>query len=223
MKMCSHDSFGLGKIRGILRITGTRKVCRANVKSTRSDEPNRIYLRSAASASSRSFVTVQVGLRRRKHHHVSPTATHTYANTGTYTISLTVTNNSGTSTTKVFTGQTMSNNGGPTAQSSKTLTIGLLAYVPNTGSSSVTPIDLSTQTAESVVSVGNDPQGIAITPDGTMAYVANYNDNTVTPITIATNTPGTAITVGTHPQVVAITPMEPWRTSPTTAATPSRQ
>ena len=70
----------------------------------------------------------------------TPTATHTYANNGSYTISLTVTNTSGTSTTQVFTGQTVSNNGGPTAQSSKTLTVGLLAYVPNTGSSSVTPI-----------------------------------------------------------------------------------
>lgn len=53
------------------------------------------------------------------HNEVSlyPTTSHTYSEPGAYTASLTVTNSAGTSTKQIFTGQTMSNNGGPIAQS----------------------------------------------------------------------------------------------------------
>jgi YVTN family beta-propeller protein len=47
-----------------------------------------------------------------------PTTTHTYA-AGTYTASVTETDSAGTSTTQVFTGQTMSRNGGPSAVASQ--------------------------------------------------------------------------------------------------------
>lgn len=53
----------------------------------------------------------------------SPTIKHTYKTTGTFIVTLTVTNSAGTSTTQTFTGQTMSNNGGPTAQLAKTIRI----------------------------------------------------------------------------------------------------
>ena len=43
----------------------------------------------------------------------SPTTSHTYTSGGTYTVTLRVTDSAGTSTTQVFTGQTMSRNGGP--------------------------------------------------------------------------------------------------------------
>jgi PKD repeat protein len=46
----------------------------------------------------------------------APTITHTYANSGDYTVTLTVTNSAGTSLAVTFTGQTVSNNGGPSAQ-----------------------------------------------------------------------------------------------------------
>ena len=45
----------------------------------------------------------------------SATTTHTYAASGTYNVTLTVTNTQGTSTAQTFTGQTVSNNGGPSA------------------------------------------------------------------------------------------------------------
>jgi YVTN family beta-propeller protein len=53
----------------------------------------------------------------------TPTTTHTYAVAGKYTVTLTETDSAGTSTSTVFTGQTMSRNGGAGAQSSHPLTI----------------------------------------------------------------------------------------------------
>ena len=53
----------------------------------------------------------------------TPTTTHTYGSAGSYTATLTVTDSAGTSTTQTFTGQTVSNNGGPSAQSSRTVTV----------------------------------------------------------------------------------------------------
>ena len=53
----------------------------------------------------------------------------------------------------------------------------------------------------------DQPDGIAITPDGRTVYVANIGSGTVTPIDTATNTPGKPIPVPPGlPQSVAITP-----------------
>ncbi len=57
----------------------------------------------------------------------TPTTTHTYASQGTYTASVTETDAQGTSLTKVFTGQTMSQNGGPQAETNSTFTVGVVA------------------------------------------------------------------------------------------------
>ena len=137
----------------------------------------------------------------------SPTTTHIYAHGGSYSASLTVTNSADTSTSQVFTGQTVSNNGGVTATHTTAVTVpGPFAYVSAPGTAKVFPIDTSTNTAGTAITVGANPFGIAITPDGTTAYVCNYNSGTVTSITLSTNTPGTAITVGSNPVGIAITP-----------------
>ena len=56
-----------------------------------------------------------------------PTTTHSYAHQGGYTATVTETDAQGTSLTKVFTGQTMSRNGGPRAETSSTFTVGVVA------------------------------------------------------------------------------------------------
>ena len=53
----------------------------------------------------------------------SPLVTHTYTQPGSYTATLTVTDDAGCSTVLVFTGQTVSCNGGPQAQTTRQLTV----------------------------------------------------------------------------------------------------
>ena len=64
----------------------------------------------------------------------------------------------------------------------------------------MTPIATATNTAGTPIPVGNDPDAIAITPDGKTAYVLSYDAGTVTPIATATNTAGTPIPVGEWPR-----------------------
>ncbi len=80
------------------------------------------------------------------------------------------------------------------------------AYVANAGSGDVTPIDPATNMPGVPIPVGDEPYGIAITPDGARVYVTNLGTDDVTPIDLATNTPGTPIPVGTGPRGIAITP-----------------
>jgi YVTN family beta-propeller protein len=73
----------------------------------------------------------------------------------------------------------------------------------------VTPVDLATGTAGHPITVGTEPEAVAITPDGTTAYVTNAASNTVSPIDIATNTAGSPIAVNgisPAPDAIAITP-----------------
>ncbi len=81
-----------------------------------------------------------------------------------------------------------------------------VAYVANSGGTTVTPITVATNTPGTPITVGTNPYGVAFSPDGSKAYVTNQTSGTVTPITVATNTPGTPITVGTNPAGVAFSP-----------------
>ena len=80
------------------------------------------------------------------------------------------------------------------------------AYVVNSQSNTVTPIQTATDTAGPAIKVGVSPYAIAITPDGKTAYVGNQDSGTVTPIRTATDTAGPAIAVGRDPVAIAITP-----------------
>ena len=80
------------------------------------------------------------------------------------------------------------------------------AFVVNSGSGSVTPIDLATRRAGDPIRVGKHPLAIAITPGGKTAYVVNSRSGTVTPIDTATWRAGTPIPVGRDPQTITVTP-----------------
>jgi len=56
------------------------------------------------------------------------------------------------------------------------------------------------------VTVGNNPEGVAVTPDGKHAYVTNFGSNNVTVVRTATNTVVATIPVGAEPLAVGIIP-----------------
>src|SRR5258706_14464150 len=65
------------------------------------------------------------------------------------------------------------------------------------------------------ITVGSEPVGIAITPDGKTTYVADYGSSTVTPITPAIGTPRPPIPVSPTP-----TPSPRSQTTTSNAGTP---
>ena len=93
---------------------------------------------------------------------------------------------------------------------------GTKAYVTNSNSTTVTIIDLTTNTVTGTIGGFDGPSGLVITPDGTQAYVVNYggpgglgsgNGRTVRVVDLNTNViVGPALTVGQAPAALAITP-----------------
>jgi PKD repeat protein len=99
-----------------------------------------------------------------------PTITHTYASAGTYPVSLTVTDSAGTSSTQVFTGQTVSRNGGPSATAASSIVIA----APTVASSTTGPSPGSPSTAGPLLASTPDGNGYWIAaPDG---GVFSYGD-----------------------------------------------
>jgi YVTN family beta-propeller protein len=151
----------------------------------------------------------------------APSTTHVYANPGVYTATLTVTDAAGTSTVVVFTGQTASRNGGPSATTTQTLAVQAAssgaapeALVTGNGNASATPVALgggSPPTAAPGVAthVGQSPSAVAITPDAATAYVVDTASNAVTPVDMRTGQAASTagwIGVGSEPRAIAITP-----------------
>ncbi len=93
---------------------------------------------------------------------------------------------------------------------------GTKAYVTNSNGTTVTIIDLATNTVSGTIPGFDGPSGFVITPDGNHAYVNNYggplgvgsgNGITVRVVDLHTNAiVGPAITVGQAPAALAITP-----------------
>jgi len=80
------------------------------------------------------------------------------------------------------------------------------AYVAHQGSNNVSVINTAANTVGHTVTVGAQPEGIAITPDGDFAYVTNSNWSNVSVINTATNTVIATVTVGNRPRGIAIRP-----------------
>jgi YVTN family beta-propeller protein len=80
------------------------------------------------------------------------------------------------------------------------------AFVVNSGSSSVTPVDLVTRKAGGPIRVGSGPVAITYASGGRSAFVVGSGSNTVTPIDVGTRTAGRPIAVGVDPEAIALTP-----------------
>lgn len=93
---------------------------------------------------------------------------------------------------------------------------GTKAYVSNSNGTTITIIDIASNTVVGVIGGFDGPSGFAITPDQTTAYVNNYggpegvqsgNGTTVRVVDLATNViVGAPIHVGTAPAGLAVTP-----------------
>jgi len=79
------------------------------------------------------------------------------------------------------------------------------AYVANGGDNTISVIDTATNTVTATVNVGDHPQGVAVSLDGSKVYVTNYCDISV--IDTTTDTVTATIPVKQNPTIgVAVTP-----------------
>jgi YVTN family beta-propeller protein len=79
------------------------------------------------------------------------------------------------------------------------------AIVANSGSNTVSILDLVNNVVLSNVVVGNQPVALAVSSDGSTAYVANYTDGTVSQVNLKSNTVTSTVAVGGQPTSVALT------------------
>jgi YVTN family beta-propeller protein len=93
---------------------------------------------------------------------------------------------------------------------------GTKTYITNSNGTTISIIDIATNTVSGLISGFDGPSGMVISPNGTTAYVNNYggpsgvgsgNGTTVRVVDLTTNTiVGTPILVGLAPASLAITP-----------------
>jgi DNA-binding beta-propeller fold protein YncE len=79
------------------------------------------------------------------------------------------------------------------------------AIVTNSGSNTVTLLDLVNEDSLGNVTVGNQPVAVVVSANGDDAYVANYGDSTVTHIALSSGNATTTVSVGGQPTSVALT------------------
>lgn len=79
------------------------------------------------------------------------------------------------------------------------------AIVANSGSNTISVLDLVNNALLYNVPVGNQPVALAVSSDGSTAYVANYTDSTVTQVNLNSGAATATIAVGGHPTSVALT------------------
>lgn len=135
--------------------------------------------------------------------------THTYAEGGDFTASVTITDTDGTSTSQVFTGQTVSLNGGPSARATANVSVPyvvptITGVTPNSGDAGdVTSVIISGQNLFGITTV--DVGGVAVT--GWTANDAGTEiSNVLTPDTLPAGT--VDVTVTNPGGTSAITPAD---------------
>jgi YVTN family beta-propeller protein len=129
---------------------------------------------------------------------ITPSTTPTA--TGTATVSDTPTPAGTATSTATPSGPT------PTPTLTPTLSGAGLAYVSDSGSNSVSVIDVGTNAVVRSISVGNLPFGVAVDAAGTRAYVTNAFGHTLSVIDTASNQVINTLPVGILPRGVAVNP-----------------
>jgi YVTN family beta-propeller protein len=81
-----------------------------------------------------------------------------------------------------------------------------LAYVPATASDNVSVINTLTDQVVAQIPVGQGPQGVSVSPNGSRVYVTNWNAGNVSVIDAGTNRVIDSIPVGQYPFGVAVSP-----------------
>ena len=80
------------------------------------------------------------------------------------------------------------------------------AYISNNGDGTVSVIKTSDHTVSATITVGNEPLGVAVSPDGEYVYVANNGDGTVSVISTVFNTVVAVIEAGNGPWGISASP-----------------
>ncbi|MDR7665341.1 PKD domain-containing protein [Methanosarcina sp. Z-7115] len=116
----------------------------------------------------------------------------------------------GTKCNKIFRGQTLNKALGITTLAFLMLVsiagASSFAYITNSESNDVSVIDTATNKVTDTISVGFNPMGVVINPNGTRVYVVNTRSNDVSVIDTSTNTVITTVPVESSPQGVAVSP-----------------
>ena len=79
-------------------------------------------------------------------------------------------------------------------------------YIPNQHANTVSVIDGSTYSAIKTITVGQEPYGVGISPDGKTVFITNMAADTVSVIDTATNTVTKTVSVGDFPFGVVVSP-----------------
>jgi hypothetical protein len=80
-----------------------------------------------------------------------------------------------------------------------------IAVVANSGSNTISVLDIVSNAKLYDLTVGNQPVALAMSSDGSAVYVANYTDGTVTKVNLNAGTVSGTVAVGGHPTSVALT------------------
>ena len=116
----------------------------------------------------------------------------------------------GTKCNKIFRGQTLNKVLGITTLAFLMLVsiagASSFAYITNSESNNVSVIDTVTNKVTDTISVGFNPMGVVINPNGTRVYVVNTRSNDVSVIDTSKNTVIATVPVESSPQGVAVSP-----------------
>ncbi|MGT2532360.1 YncE family protein [Streptomyces nojiriensis] len=99
---------------------------------------------------------------------------------------------------------------------------GVLVYIADLHSDTVSVVDGGTGRVVGSIPVGDGPDSVAVSPDGSRVYVTNSAADTVSVIDARTRKVVDTVTVGDEPSRVTVSPTAGTSTSPTSSRTTCR-